>query len=190
MNTKDKVFLARTDAVTETYQKRIAKLQDRLAQVEADIILDTRGWKRVIDGLDTLNRLEKLQAEQQQHTQRVRELREQQRQTAAIKRLRALLGRVQGRQAYGKAVAQVKGGTYTLGHIRDFRTAMQNTEADVGVFVVTTPPTRGMLTEATRAGTYRYPFLDMEIPVLQIYEIQNHFRDTPPKLPFGERAVL
>ena len=86
MNTKDKVFLARADAVTETYQKRIAKLQDRLAQVEADIILDTRGWKRVIDGLDTLNRLEKLQAEQQQHTQRVRELREQQRQTAAIKR--------------------------------------------------------------------------------------------------------
>ena len=100
------------------------------------------------------------------------------------------LGRVQGRQAYGKAVAQVKGGNYTLGHIRDFRTAMQNVEADLGVFVVTTPPTRGMLTEATRAGTYRYPFLDMEIPVLQIYEIQNNFRDTPPRLPFGERQVL
>ena len=32
MNTKDKVFLARADAVTETHQKRI---QDRLAQVEA-----------------------------------------------------------------------------------------------------------------------------------------------------------
>ena len=102
MNTKDKVFLVRADAVTETYQKRIAKLQDRLAQVEADIILDTRGWKRVIDGLDTLNRLEKLQAEQQQHTQRVRELREQQRQTAAIKRLRALsrLRCVKPSQAY------------------------------------------------------------------------------------------
>ena len=100
------------------------------------------------------------------------------------------LGRIQGRQAYGKAVAQVKGGTYTLSHVRDFRTAMQNVESDLGVFVVTTPPTRGMLTEATRAGTYRHPFLDMEIPVLQIYEIQNHFRDTPPRLPFGERAVL
>ena len=35
MNTKDKVFLARADAVTETHQKRIEKLQDRLAQVEA-----------------------------------------------------------------------------------------------------------------------------------------------------------
>ena len=100
------------------------------------------------------------------------------------------LGRVQGRQAFGKAVAQVKGGNYTLGHIRDFRTAMQNEEADLGVFVVTTPPTRGMQTEASRAGTYRHPFLDMEAPVLQIYEIQDYFRGVLPTLPFGERAVL
>ena len=100
------------------------------------------------------------------------------------------LGRVQGRQAYGKAVVQVKGGNYTLGHIRDFRTAMRNVEADLGVFVVTTPPTRGMLTEAARAGKYRHPFSDEEFPVLQIYEIQNYFRGIPPRLPFGERAVL
>ena len=50
---------------------------------------------------------------------------------------RVPVGRRQGRQAYGKAVAQVKGGTYTLGQIREFRTAMQNIEADLGVFVVT-----------------------------------------------------
>ena len=100
------------------------------------------------------------------------------------------LGRIRGRQAYGKAVAQVKGGNYTLGHIRDFRTAMQNVEADLGVFVVTSPPTRGMLTEASRAGTYRHPFLDMEAPVLQINEIQNYFRGILPILPIGERTVL
>ena len=100
------------------------------------------------------------------------------------------LGRQRGRQIYGKAVAQVKGGTYTLSHVRDFRTAMQNTEADLGVFVVTSPPTRGMQTEATRAGTYTHPSYDLSVPVLQIYEIQNHFRGIPPRLPFGERAVL
>ena len=100
------------------------------------------------------------------------------------------IGRVQGRQAYGKAVAQVKGGNYTLGHIRDFRTAMQNVEADLGVFVVTSPPTQGMLTETARAGTYTHPSYDLSVPVLQIYEIQNHFRGIPPRLPFGERAVL
>ena len=100
------------------------------------------------------------------------------------------IGRVQGKLSYGKAVAQVKGGNYTLGHIRDFRTAMQNTEADLGVFVVTSLPTRGMRTEASRAGTYRHPFLDMEVPRLQIYEIQNHFAGVLPRLPFGERTVL
>ena len=100
------------------------------------------------------------------------------------------IGRERGRQAFGKAVAQVKGGNYTLSHVRDFRTAMQNTEADLGFFVVTTPPTRGMQTEAARAGKYRHPFSGEEFPVLQIYEIQNHFRGIPPRLPFGERAVL
>ena len=76
-------------------------------------------------------------------------------------------GMERGRQIYGKAVAQVKGGSYTLSHVHDFRTAMQNTEADVSVFVVTRPPTRGMQTEAARAGhtTYTYPFLDVDIPV-------------------------
>ena len=100
------------------------------------------------------------------------------------------LGRIQGRQAYGKAVAQVKGGNYTLGHIRDFRTAMQNVEADLGVFVVTSPPSRGMETETRRARIYRHPFLDMEAPRLQIYEIQDFFRGISPRLPFGERTVL
>ena len=100
------------------------------------------------------------------------------------------IGMQRGRQAYGKAVAQVKGGTYTLSHVRDFRTAMQNTESDLGVFVVTSPPTRGMLTEASRAETYRHPFLDMEAPRLQIYEIQNYFRGILPTLPIGERTVL
>ena len=100
------------------------------------------------------------------------------------------LGRIQGRQAFGKAVAQVKGGNYTLGHIRDFRTAMQNEEADLGVFVVTSPPSRGMETEASRAGTYNHPSYELSVPKLQIYQIQDYFRNVLPKLPFAEREVL
>ena len=100
------------------------------------------------------------------------------------------LGRIQGRQAYGKAVAQVKGGNYTLSHIRDFRTAMQNFEADLGVFVVTTPPSRGMETEASRAGTYTHPSYELSVPRLQIYEIQDYFRGIQPQLPLAERVVL
>ena len=100
------------------------------------------------------------------------------------------IGRVKGKQAYGKAVAQVKGGNYTLGHIRDFRTAMQNQDADLGVFVVTSPPSSGMRTEASRTGTYRHPLFDMEVPALQIYEIQDYFRGILPRLPLGERTLL
>ena len=100
------------------------------------------------------------------------------------------LGKVRGKQKYGKAVAQVKGGNYTLSHIRDFRTAMQNAEADLGVFVVTSPPTRGMQTEANRAGTYRHPFYEFEVPCLQLYEIQDYFNDILPKVPLAERVVL
>ena len=100
------------------------------------------------------------------------------------------IGRERGKQAYGKAVAQVKGGSYTLSHIRDFRTAMQNEDADLGVFVVTRPPTQGMRTEARRAGTYNHPSYEFSAPRLQIYEIKDHFRGIPPKLPLAERAVL
>ena len=100
------------------------------------------------------------------------------------------IGRIQGRQAYGKAVAQVKGGNYTLGYIRDFRTAMQNEEADLGVFVVTSPPSRGMETEASRTGTYNHPSYEFSVPKLQIYQIQDYFRNVLPKLPLAEREVL
>ena len=100
------------------------------------------------------------------------------------------VGTERGREKYGKAVAQVKGGNYTLSHIRDFRTAMQNAEADLGVFVVTSPPKREMQTEATRAGTYKHPFYKFEAPCLQLYEIPDYFRDILPRLPLAERVVL
>ena len=54
------------------------------------------------------------------------------------------IGKVRGRNAYGKMVVQVKGGNCNLGHIRDFRTAMANARADLGIFVVTREPSAGM----------------------------------------------
>ena len=100
------------------------------------------------------------------------------------------IGRVRGRQAYGKAVAQVKGGNYIPGHIRDFRTAMQDANADLGVFVVTTPPTDNMRALAAKAKTYKHPSYEFKCPRLQIYEIQNYFRGNMPTLPLGDRTVL
>lgn len=100
------------------------------------------------------------------------------------------LGRIKGRQRYGKAVAQVKGGTYTLSQVRDFRTAMRNEGAELGVFVVTTPPTQSMLTEAAREGTFTHPSYELTIPKLQIYVLQDYFNGSLPRLPYGEKVVL
>lgn len=100
------------------------------------------------------------------------------------------IGKVKGRQAYGKMVAQIKGGNFTLDQIRAFRTAMENVQADLGIFVATKQPTRGMLNEALKAGTWKHPLWDMEYPRLQIYQVQDYFESTEPKIPVGERRVL
>ena len=98
--------------------------------------------------------------------------------------------KISGKRQYGKAVAQVKGGKYVLGDIRDFRTAMQDEKADLGVFVVTRPPSKGMLRVSSKMGTYSDDFLDIKVPALQIYEIQDFFRGILPKLPYGIRTTL
>ena len=100
------------------------------------------------------------------------------------------LGKIKGKQEYGKAIAQVKGGNYIPGHIRDFRTAIRNEKADLGVFVVTYPPTDGMRAEAARSGTYKHPSYELSAPRVQIYEIQDHFNGKTPTLPLAEKAVL
>ena len=100
------------------------------------------------------------------------------------------LGRIQGKQAYGKAIAQVKGGNYTLGHIRDFRTAMNNAKAEMGVFLVTTPPSTGMQAEAAKSKIYKHPSYEFTAPRLQIYQIQDYYNDVLPKLPYAEKSLL
>ncbi len=100
------------------------------------------------------------------------------------------LGKFKGTQKYGKAVAQVKGGSYILGNIRDFRTAMSDEGADLGIFVVTSPPTAGMRTLAAKEGVYKHPSYKFSVPRLQFYEIQDYFLGIPPELPLAERVVL
>ena len=84
----------------------------------------------------------------------------------------------------------MKGGTYTLSQVRDFRTAMKNEKAELGVFVVTKPPTKAMLTEAAREGTFTHPSYELTIPKLQFYVLQDYFNGSLPRLPYGEKVVL
>ena len=87
------------------------------------------------------------------------------------------LGKIKGKQAFGTAIAQVKGGNYTLGHIRDFRTAMNNAKAEMGVFLVTTPPSTGMQAEAAKSKIYEHPSYEFTAPRLQIYQIQDYYNN-------------
>lgn len=100
------------------------------------------------------------------------------------------LGRIKGKQAFGTAIAQVKGGGYKLGDIRDFRTAMKDAKADMGIFLVTKPPSQKMQAEAAKAKTYDHPSYEFTAPCLQIYQIQDYFDDKLPKLPHAVRDVL
>ena len=67
---------------------------------------------------------------------------------------------------------------------------MENEEAEMGVFLVTTPPTDGMLAEAARSGMYEHPSYEFTAPRLQIYQIQDYYNDVLPKLPHAVRDVL
>ena len=62
---------------------------------------------------------------------------------------------------WGEAVAQVKGENYTLGHIRDFRTAMQNVEADLGRF-------RRNNASNTRHANRSHTRRNIPIPILRL----------------------
>ena len=105
-------------------------------------------------------------------------------------RMKFPVGSIKGKQAFGKAVAQVKGGKFTLSDVRDFRTAMNNENADIGVFVATKPPTKSMKTEIARAGVYELPYNNEPYPRLQHFQIQDYFDEKMPKLPPREKIVL
>ena len=66
---------------------------------------------------------------------------------------------------------------------------MQNEEADLGVFVVTSPPSRGMEAEASRTGTYNHPSYEFSVPKLQIYQIQDYFRNILPTITDPEPPI-
>ena len=94
MDAKDRNFLARADAVTANYQRRIIELQETLERQLRASLLDVSCVNH--DVLNKMDRLEKLQAEYTAHTHRVAELREQQRQTQAFNKLCADANKLAG----------------------------------------------------------------------------------------------
>ena len=80
-------------------------------------------------------------------------------------------------------VSQVKGGNTNPGHIQAFNGARQQAGADMGIFVCfENRVTAGMRNAAASAGQF------MNVPVVQIYTIEDYFMGKQPALPQGHKA--
>ena len=82
----------------------------------------------------------------------------------------------------GLVLAQVKGGSFQLGQLRDFRHVMAREDAACGVFTTLRPVrSRNARTEAHSAG-----FLELgatRYPKTQLWSIADYFDHRPPVLP-------
>ena len=97
MEKKDRDFLVRANRVSENYERRIAKLRERIAESEATLLFGGDvGLSELLETLDKLDRYKALQAEYQAHTQRVAELREQHRRAQALNKLCADANKLAG----------------------------------------------------------------------------------------------
>lgn len=84
-----------------------------------------------------------------------------------------------------KIVIQVKSGHVNPGQIRDLRGTVEREEAQIGVFITLSEPTKGMVTEAVSAGFYKSPGWGKDYPKIQILTIKELLGgkgiDYPPK---------
>ena len=107
---------------------------------------------------------------------------------------RFYLGREgKGRGQYGKILVSVKGGKRLgVAMIRDFRGALEREQADLGVFICLSRPTRDMISEAASAGRYR-KIEGKDYPRIQIFTIEDHFEgkrlDLPSTIDEGRRRT-
>ena len=73
-------------------------------------------------------------------------------------------------------IAEVKSGrSLNPNQVRDFRTAMQDTEAAIGIFITLHPVTRGMRNLAAAAGTFEHN--GKQYPRLQFWQITDAYFD-------------
>ena len=77
------------------------------------------------------------------------------------------------RELKRKIIVSVKGGeNVNVAMVRDLIGTMQTNKADLGFFVTLAPPTRAMITEATKAGFYRAAN-GQDYPRVQIFLIED-----------------
>ncbi len=85
------------------------------------------------------------------------------------------------RRPDGLAVAQVKSGRVNPGDVQAFRGALDDANADLGVFITLDEVSAGVQAAARRAG--RVAIGDRQYPIVQLWSLADHFAGCPPELP-------
>ncbi|MBA7541607.1 hypothetical protein ES705_33923 [subsurface metagenome] len=89
----------------------------------------------------------------------------------------------------GKGVISVKGGhSINPGMVRDLKGTIQSQNADFGILITLRKPTRGMIEEAVKEGSFNYCYQEgtthKKIPKIQLLTVEDLFTDPiPTKLP-------
>jgi site-specific DNA-methyltransferase (adenine-specific) len=80
-------------------------------------------------------------------------------------------------------IVSVKGGSYTVGMIRDLKAVVDREEASMGLLLALRKPTKGMLAEAASAGRFQMLGLDRTYPKVQIFTVEDYFKGIRPDKP-------
>jgi len=79
----------------------------------------------------------------------------------------------------GKAIIQVKGTeNVNPAMVRELKGTLKSQNADFGILITFSKPTRGMIEEATTEGYFR--FMGKEIPKIQFLTVEDLFKDIIP----------
>lgn len=87
-------------------------------------------------------------------------------------------------KAVGRAVVSVKGGaTLNPAMVRDLRGTIETQKAELGIFICLTEPTRGMIEEANKSGSYVHGLTGTSYPRLQLITVKELLDGKRPAMP-------
>jgi len=83
----------------------------------------------------------------------------------------------------GKVIVQVKSGNVGVKDIKELRTTISNSKANIGLFVCLEEPTKPMRVEAAIAGKFHSETWQADFPVIQILTIEELLHGKKPNHP-------
>jgi DNA modification methylase len=87
-------------------------------------------------------------------------------------------------KSVGRALVSVKGGAQlNPAMVRDLLGTVERERAQMGLLVTLAAPTRGMVEEANRSGSYEYEFTGARYPRIQVVTVADILAGKPPRLP-------